>query len=258
MIFNEISPNLTDNTQILNQFGNIKIPKILKSISQVERDQIYAEIVLYYFEKQWGIKLLARNVLGVSYTKCRSIFVFFGLQYRTGRNVVTESARQFRKQKSIEENRNNVGFNSPEVSRFGNTTHRGVQGYYLNQSTNEYVWLRSTYEYIFAKFLDKIHAKWKTEQSVHLLSDGTRYRPDFYIYNDLWELQQIVEIKWFWDNRAYKPELLKSEFFSETNVDVILIKDISQYIQNDLTYEKELKEWKIVKISKEQKSSRCV
>lgn len=252
MKFEQTSANLIRNKNILHHVGARSFPKKLNSLSDEELDMIKQEIDLYYFTYEWGLKLLARNVFDISYTKCRSLFDFLGIAYRKGMNVSTKGLSEFRKAKAEHENRHGIGFNDLKLNRFSNTTQRGVQGYYFNRSTSSYVWLRSTYEYIYSKFLNKIGVNWKVEQEVYKLSDGTSYRPDFYIYDEQWNLTKIVEIKGFWDNRAYKVDLLKEEFFSKSDIGVVIISDINSYIESHLTYHKELKTWKIIRKSKEQ------
>lgn len=253
MKFNEVSNNLEYNKKILAHTGSRSFPKKLQSLTEEERQHLIDEIKYYYFKREWGLKLLARNVLGLTYTKCRTLFSFLNIQYRTGTDVTTKTMLEFRKQKAYSEREEGIGFNSSGVKRYAKTTSRGVQGYYYNRSTDSYVWLRSTYEFIYAKFLNKIGINWKTEQNVYELSDGTNYRPDFFIYDENWNLEKIVEIKGFWDNRAYKPSLLREQYFKDTQVDIVLIFDIKLYIAENLTYGMELETWKQIRKSKEQK-----
>ncbi|GEN35028.1 restriction endonuclease [Aneurinibacillus danicus] len=65
---------------------------------------------------------------------------------------------------------------------------RGYAGYYGD------VYLRSSYEYAYAKYLDYKQINWKYEEKKFDLGDKM-YTPDFFIYNEKSELQFIVEIK---------------------------------------------------------------
>ena len=253
MKFEDKSNFLEYNTRLFQRGNTIK--NSLNTFSEQERDHIKQEIVTYYFSKSWGLKLVARNVLGVTYTKCRSIFDLLGIEFRKGRDIVTENLKHFRKTKALYEKDNNIGWQSDNVKRFAKATTRGVQGYYWNKSTNSYYWLRSTYEYIYAKFLNRIGIKWKTETTSYRLSDGSVYHPDFFIYDDDWNLVKIVEIKGYWDVRAYKVDLLREEYFPNSAIDVIIINDIKAYIDQHLTYSEELNTWKQIRKSKEQKSN---
>jgi hypothetical protein len=65
---------------------------------------------------------------------------------------------------------------------------RGYAGYYNN------VYLRSSYEYAYAKYLDFKGIRWTYEERTYDLG-CKKYKPDFFLYNDNDELQLIVEIK---------------------------------------------------------------
>lgn len=248
--FSETSPNLEQFTAL---FSDVKIPmrKYVIGLRPEQQTKIKDEIQEYYFNRGFGLKLIARNVLGTTYTNVRTIFSALGLEFRKGSNVKTKNLSNIRREKALFESQNGVGFGDPKIKYYATKTARGVQGYYYNESTNEYVWLRSTWEYIYAKFLNKIGANWKTEQHYFVLSDNTRYCPDFYIYDDNWELESIIEVKGYFDCRAYKCELLKQDHFSESNISIILITDIKKYIENTTDYYKELETWKLLRKSKE-------
>lgn len=57
------------------------------------------------------------------------------------------------------------------------------------------LYLRSSYEYVFCKILEKQKINFKMEQEKYLLPNGKYYIPDFFIYNDKNELIKIIEIK---------------------------------------------------------------
>ena len=64
---------------------------------------------------------------------------------------------------------------------------RGYSGFYKNE------FLRSSYEYAFAKYLDHFNIKWKYEEKCYDLN-RKKYTPDFFIYTgDI--LVKIVEVK---------------------------------------------------------------
>jgi len=251
MNFTETSQYLEYNTSLLFTPNRKGFKKLLLSLSNDEKEHIKTEISNHYFKLGWGIKIIARNVLGISYTKCRIAFDVFGLEFNKGYDICNDFLRKFRKNKSIIENASSIGFNDPSIDRYAKSMSRGVQGYYYNNSTDSYVWLRSTWEFIYAKFLNKLGVNWKTEQKYFQLSDGTRYSPDFYVYDSNWSLEKIVEIKGYFDNRAYKVDLLREEFYKESNIDIVMIRDITLYLESGLTYGKELETWKILRKSKE-------
>lgn len=55
-------------------------------------------------------------------------------------------------------------------------------------------YLRSSYEYVYAKILEKQGINYKLEQEVYYLENGMSYKPDFFIYKKD-KLIEIVEIK---------------------------------------------------------------
>lgn len=62
-------------------------------------------------------------------------------------------------------------------------------GYYKN------LYLRSSYEYLFCKILEKQNIKFKIEECKYMLENGKYYIPDFFIYDKEDNLVEIVEIK---------------------------------------------------------------
>jgi len=186
------------------------------------------------YEDGYGLKVLGRH-LDMSYTMMRCSFKKFGIPMRVGRAVSTEKTRTFRQYKALQDDNpwKNWTEHHPE---WGDKSRTGISGYYISASGDS-IWLRSTWEYIYAKWLDINNISWKFENITYELSDGTSYRPDFFIY-DNGKLSHIVEIKGYYDNRAYKPELLMEEY----SLNVVVITDMSPYIQT--TYYNELQEWK--------------
>lgn len=180
-----------------------------------------------------GLKLLARE-LKISYTKMRRLMEHLELPIRTGRNVVTEHLCAVRHTNAVIQG----GWRNKKTKN--KNTERGVQGYFFNQSKQQYVWLRSTYEVILAKWLDKNGMDWAVES--HQWMIGTQsYRPDFFIYENN-ELVKIIEVKGYYKNRLWKFEELKKEP-SLQNVEFCLIDNITPFLDGN-TYLGELKWWK--------------
>lgn len=257
-IFTETSPNLDRNSKLLlTTSKNSKgFAANARSLDNSAKELLINDIREFYFNRKWGLKLLARNVLGISYSNCRFLFGFLGIEFRKGYNVVTDSLKTFRKEKAQYENESGTAWRNPTLKRFAKRTTRGVQGYYLNLSTNSYVWLRSSWEYVFAKFLNKIQANWKIEERYYTLSNKCKYSPDFYVYDSEWKLIQIIEIKGYFDCNAYKLNLLRDDLFNDSAVELILISNITNYLEKNTTYNKELQEWKMLRKSKEFVSNR--
>jgi hypothetical protein len=72
---------------------------------------------------------------------------------------------------------------------------RGYNGWHKNWM-NEWVYLRSKLEYIYARYLDIKRIPYKLEQQIYEVN-GITYKPDFFLYEDISmnELNSIVEIK---------------------------------------------------------------
>jgi len=160
------------------------------------------------------------------------------IDIRKGQSVCTDKLREIRSARV-------KGNKSPFYNKQIFNSNNGVQGYYLRKYDNKYVWLRSTWEYIYAKWLDSKNIKWDIEKTSYKLSNGNTYRPDFFILNDDGSVKTIVEIKGYYDNRLYKVDLAKEEY----NLDISVVFDITLY--TNTSYMKELKEWKLKKLLKE-------
>ena len=65
---------------------------------------------------------------------------------------------------------------------------RGYAGFYRS------FYLRSSYEYAYAVYLDYFSIPWSYEDQVFNI-DGKNYKPDFFFYDQYGNLEKIVEIK---------------------------------------------------------------
>lgn len=71
------------------------------------------------------------------------------------------------------------------------------------------IFMRSPWEIIYAKYLDKNKIKWKYECKIFKFKNGQKYVPDFYLP----ETDEWIEIKGWMDERSkLKIELFKKEF----------------------------------------------
>jgi len=199
-----------------------------------------------YVTREKGLKHLAKEY-NLTYTEVRGLIEFLNIEIRKGRDVVTERVKKFRSAKAIREHKSGTGFFDSNIRRkIEKYNARGVQGYYFNRSKNKQVWLRSTYEYIFAKWLDKTNHVWDTEIQCYSMDDsGVIYRPDFFIYDELGSVKKIVEIKGYWDSNTHKAIKLNEML----DIDVIVIANIEKFIESNSSYNKELQEWKEKRIN---------
>jgi hypothetical protein len=194
------------------------------------------------YEEGYGFKTLAKN-LDLTYMVCRKLCIdYIGIEYRKGMNVITDVLRKTRSENAKGEKSNLYDWprRMPELC---SKNSKSIQGYYKKKDSSK-VWLRSTYEYIMSKWLDKLDMDWKIEENCYVLSNGERYRPDFFVYeNNI--LKIIIEVKSRYfnkDNREYKFHMFKEEY----GLECMLITDITKF--TDKTYHQELKEWKLQRL----------
>jgi len=216
---------------------------VLRRASSERGKNLIAELKTKY-NSGLGFKSLAKEY-DTSYSKMRA-FCNKHFTCRHGQNVVTEKLKLFRKDKAILESKSKTGFNDPNVIRkYGRNT-RGVQYWYYNKSKDKRVWLRSTWEYIYAKWLNKTGHIWDVEVKCYDI-EGATYRPDFFIYDDANRLIKIVEIKGFWDSNSSKALKLNKKL---NGVEVCIVNDIKDFIEENSSYESDLKVWKQIKEDK--------
>jgi len=197
------------------------------------------------YDQGYGLKSIAKKV-ELTPTRIRTLFSILGIEINKGNNIIYDKTREIRSENLKILYKSRSGW-FKTFDRKTNKTSRGIQGHYYNRTKNKFVWLRSTYEYIYAKWLDCHNIEWDVEQQTFQL-ENTTYRPDFFIY-EKGTLKKIVEIKGFWDRGIVKTE----ELSKKLDIEIILIKDIEPYITT--TYNKEILEWKRLRILEEQRSS---
>lgn len=230
--------DITDN-KFVNDKGKITNKK--DKYTKIKEDTRYLDLYNFlkyeYIDKEQGIKYLIKyKNLNVSYSIFRTLIIKSGLCLHPA-NVVTNHLRNIRSINANKQLAEHSGFFSHEVQKNTHGKIRGLQGYYYNTVLNKYVWLRSTWEYIYAKWLNAHNIKWDVECKTYVLSKES-YRPDFFIFDDENALVSIVEVKGFWKNRLHKYYELR-ELHPELNLS--LITDISPYTEN---YKKDKNVWK--------------
>jgi hypothetical protein len=190
------------------------------------------------YEAGYGFKSIGSQ-LGISYTRLRTVFDWLGIERRHGQNVVTDKLRETRRLNVLGEKSPWHDWPNRKPEMFANKGTTGVQGRFRSKS-GETFWLRSTWEYIYAKWLDDHGIEWKTEVQCFDTPDG-KYRPDFFLYED-GKLTAIVEVKGLYEreNQRYK------DFVPPNGVTFEIIRDISPFLK-DTTYAKELACWKMEK-----------
>ena len=211
----------------------IKQIKILPEVSIDLKEYLYE----LYWNQEYGYKMLARG-FETTYSIMRRMFKYLNIPVRIGYRIVTNRVREFKSYR-VQGNRS-PWFDWPNRFKNPEKNSRGISGYY-KKLNGELVWLRSSWEYIFAKWLDKQNVVWTIETKCYLLSNGERYRPDFFIYDEGGSLKLIIEIKGWYTNRLNKIDLFKKEY----NIPIIVVDNINDYT---LKYGRDLKEWKNIRL----------
>jgi len=195
-----------------------------------------------YGECGMGFKLLSKEIGNVSYTRLRTIFKSLNISQRTGRSCVTENLKKIRSKNASGPTNPWRDWTGKLIDRDKNNTHH-LCGWHFNKSHSKYVWLRSSWEYAYAKWLDEKNIIWDVECRSYLLSDGRYYRPDFFVYENN-SLKRIIEIKSKWSNgsleRIDKFEQFKKEY-SEINSVLLTLVELEGL---GINMSAALKEWK--------------
>lgn len=198
-----------------------------RNIKNRKIDEKFKNLLKDLYVSGYGFKTIAASIPNASYTQIRGLFnKLFPDIVRTGNSVTTDKLKERRSSRLLKSEDN------PWKHDLNNKNSTGIQGRYKDY------WLRSTYEYIYVKWMEKHGITFKSEPTKFLLSNGQYYTPDFAIFeNDT--LTKYVEIKGkVFDNNLHKPELLSKQIGKP----VIVIDDILPYCE--INYERSLKEWK--------------
>jgi hypothetical protein len=248
--------NEYDDFKSFYGYNKFSFPMRKFLISRSLREDLKSELKNLY-NGGYGMKTIS-SLINITPSNTRELLKLCGVELRLGYNVITDKLRETRRRNAISQKENKNGFFRKDVRdsiKIQNKNTRGVNGWYYNSSLDKWVWLRSTYEYIFAEWLTRTKQVWDVEVTSYRLEDGSVYRPDFFIYNEDFKLRNIVEIKGYYDNRSYKSDLLKN---IEPEINVVRIdlnnKTITSYMENS-TYGKTLRKWKKIKKENENKKN---
>lgn len=209
---------------------DIECPKLISNLNHL------------YHDCGFGFKLLSKQLGNVSYTRLRTIFRELGIIKRDGNSCVTETLKVIRSKNAQKSTNPWRDWSGKSRTKDGHNKHH-LCGWYYNKSKSKHVWLRSSWEYAYAKWLDDQDITWDVECRSYLLSDGRYYRPDFFIYQNN-ALKKLVEIKAKWFNgsleRIDKFEQFKKEY---SGIDAELVTSAElQTLGIDL--QSSLKAWK--------------
>ena len=115
------------------------------------------------------------------------------------------------------------------------STFYGYSGFYGEHC------LRSSLEYIYARYLDYMNIEWTYEHKTYVLSNGVRYKPDFLLLGN----EEFVEIKGIFNFKNDLPKI--QQFESDYNVKVTILqeKDLRTLIKpTPFVFEHLKQEWK--------------
>lgn len=197
----------------------------------------------YVIEEYGRPHLVKKYNLEISPNVLKRAFEIFEIPSRK-LGEVTNRTKKIRSKKAKKEYKNKIGWWDEKVVRQCKKYNgRGIQGYYFNKSKQKYVWLRSSFEYIYAKWLDYNKFSWDVERERFKVKEKT-YKPDFFIY-DKQKLVKIIEIKGYWNISTWKAEELNKLL----DIEVIIInkEEIKNYTNN---INKDTREWKQIRLKK--------
>lgn len=237
-----------DVIEFLNDFQTGKFKRMISKISNGKKrgnnthdiyliinDARYSEtydFIKSLYESGYGIKSMIKDYhLPITYPVLRKLMTDIMLIKLRSYSEITDILRSKRREKVKSEHTQGTGWFSDNIIRKNG---RGIQGYYTNKS-NKKVWLRSTYEYIYALWLDENDYIWDVEYKSYRLDDGSLYKPDFFIFDDKGSLIKIVETKGYWKNRSYKFYKLQSQLSKEgIECEIITDDEILSYTKDKL------------------------
>lgn len=200
---------------------------LTRNIKNRKIDEEFKNLLRDLYTSGYGFKTIAASIPNASYTQIRGLFnKIFPDIVRSGTDVVTDKLKDRRSKRLLNSDDN------PWKHDLNNKNSTGIQGRYKNY------WLRSSYEYIYVKWMEKNNIVFKSEPTKFKLDNGQYYTPDFAIYENN-TLTKYVEIKGkVFDNNLHKPEMLSIQIGKP----VVVIDDILPYCE--INYERSLKEWK--------------
>lgn len=219
----------------MQEFQHTINPEERKKIIEAVKldDEAYNYIIDLYYNKQYGLKLLAR-ALDLTYSRVRTLLInYLCFDIRKGRSIVTENVKKFRSDRV-------KGQSNPWAHNIPNHDYskKSLHGYYRKKD-GSLIWLRSSWEYIYAKWLEKNDILFEVEEKRFILTDDISYTPDFFIYDNKHKLQYITEIKGFKRELSMqKIEMFRNKY---PEIKLIVIDNMSNYCAN---YRLEVKIWR--------------
>ena len=115
------------------------------------------------------------------------------------------------------------------------------QGFYKNY------YLRSSYEYVYIKVLERLNVRFEMEMVTYTFKDGSSYTPDFFILNNNNDIIKIVEIKaedkeYYAEGLEINNKMLKEYGIAIEMLSIYELRKICK--ENGLGFDVLSKEWK--------------
>lgn len=220
---------------------------LYKTVDNQELKQELKQILEKKYNDGLGYKLIVKyiNIPEFTYTRCRKVLKDLGIEVRTGCNVITDNLKRVRSENAKVNNYfKDWPSLKPELIR---NSKRFIGGYYFNKSKNKDVYLRSSWEYAYALWLDKQNIEWDMEVQQYDLGDGVKYLPDFFIYEG-GKLVKVVEIKstFYYTSQDRMKKFYKFQELFRDSLKIEVIKDLSEILKLNGHRSKSslAKEWK--------------
>jgi hypothetical protein len=183
------------------------------------------------YESGYGLKTIAAEV-GLTYTVIRTVFNLFKIPMRKGMNVVTSKLQEIRSLNALTDDNPWVDWSRrrPDMHT-GLHKATGLAGWYLDRK-GRIIHLRSTFEYVIARYLDHKEYNWDNE-TISFSTPLGRYMPDFILFDASGNASIILEVKGTFMNEKY---IAKSEWFKDfakrylKSIRFVIIRDMEPYM----------------------------
>ena len=143
-------------------------------------------------------KSCGKEITSRKYKRCSICYIEYMIKYPHNKGIRKSKTWKDKISSSMKENGTTKGKNNP---MFGRITH-GKGSYYKK------IWMRSSYEIAFVKWLDRKGIRWQYEPKTFDLGEMT-YTPDFYLP----EFNLYIEVKGYWrDDAKLKFEKFKQRY----------------------------------------------
>jgi len=238
----------------INRYGKQEI--VYRVFNDQDSKTQLREILEQKYNEGYGFKLIVKkiDIPEFTYSRCRKVLKDLGIELRTGYNVITDNLKKVRSENAkINNYFTDWPTKRPELIKNNN---RFIGGYYFNKSKNKNVYLRSSWEYAYALWLNNKNIDWDIEVQQYDLGDGVKYLPDFFIYEN-GNLVKIVEVKstFYYTSEDRMKKFYKFQELYKDTFQVEILKELSDILNLNSHASKSslAREWKKNRILSEEK-----